>query len=159
MEDSGFWFSSWEIVAMKSLGPAIVVQAFNPKRQRQADLSVQGRPGIEQVRWYTPLIPAFRSQPCRSLSEVQGQPTKQVLGQPSLGNEGVEKQKADDNVIEQGGQVPGLASSTWKLQSCGSGFRVKSKRDNWCWLAGAMKLAVITKRSASMRWNLLARIF
>ena len=33
---------SWGIVAMKSLGPGKVVHAFNPRRQRQADLWVQG---------------------------------------------------------------------------------------------------------------------
>ena len=39
---------SWGIVATKSLGPG-VIQAFNPRRKRQADLFVQGHPGKEQV--------------------------------------------------------------------------------------------------------------
>ena len=57
---------------------------------------------------------------------------EQVPGQPSLGSEGVGKQKAGDNVIEQGGHVPAPASSrTWQLQPCGSGFRVKNRRDYW----------------------------
>jgi hypothetical protein len=34
---------------MKILGPGKVVQAFNPRRQRQADIQVQGQPGTEQV--------------------------------------------------------------------------------------------------------------
>ena len=36
---------------------------------------------------------------------------EQVPGQPSLGSEGVGKQKTGDNVIEQGGHVPVPASS------------------------------------------------
>jgi hypothetical protein len=76
-----------------------------------------------------------------------GQSSEQVPGQPSLGTEAVEKQKAGNNVIEQGSHVPGPASSrTWQLWPCGSGFRVKNRRDywdNWCWLAGAKKLVVV----------------
>ena len=55
-----------------SLGPGMVVHTFNARRQNHADL------------W------------------VQGQSTEQVPGQPSLGSEGVGKQKAGDDVIEQG---------------------------------------------------------
>jgi hypothetical protein len=47
LEDMGFWSESWGRVAMKS--PGKVVQDFNLWRQRQADLWVQGQPGIEQV--------------------------------------------------------------------------------------------------------------
>jgi hypothetical protein len=47
---------------------------------------------------------------------VQGQSTEQDPGQPSLGSEGVGKQKASDNVIVQGGHVLVPASSrTWQL--------------------------------------------
>jgi hypothetical protein len=84
-----------------------------------------------------------------------GQSTEQVPGQPSLGGEGVGKQKAVDTVIEQGGHVPAQANcKTWQLWPCDSGFRVRNKRDYWdnrCWLAGAKKLSVIKKRLASLR--------
>jgi hypothetical protein len=49
-----------------------------------------------------------------------------------LGTEGVEKQKVGDNVIRQGAHVPAPASSrTQQLRACGSGFRVKNRRDYW----------------------------
>jgi hypothetical protein len=52
--------------------------------------------------------------------------------QPSLGSEGVGKQKAGDNIIEQGGHVPAPASSrTQQLQPCGSDIRVKNKMEYW----------------------------
>jgi hypothetical protein len=38
--------------------------------------------------------------------------TGQVLGQPSLGSEGVGKQKAGDDAIEQGGHVP-ILQAAW----------------------------------------------
>jgi hypothetical protein len=41
LEDSGFWYGSWSIVAMKSLGPG--------KKQRQADLWIQGQSGWEYI--------------------------------------------------------------------------------------------------------------
>ena len=41
---------TWGIVAMKSLGPGKVVQAFNPKRLRQGDPWVQGQPGTKKVK-------------------------------------------------------------------------------------------------------------
>jgi hypothetical protein len=57
---------------------------------------------------------------------------KQVPGQPSLGSEGVGKQKACDIVIEQGTHVPAPASSrTQQLWKCGSGFRVQNRRNYW----------------------------
>ena len=37
----------WEKELEKSLGPGMVVEAFNLRRQRQADLWVQGQPGIK----------------------------------------------------------------------------------------------------------------
>jgi hypothetical protein len=40
---------SWGIVAMKSLGPGKVVQAFNPRRLRQGDVWGQGQPGTKQI--------------------------------------------------------------------------------------------------------------
>jgi hypothetical protein len=94
---------------------------------------------------------------------VPGQSTEQVSGQPSLGSEKVGKEKAGDNVIEQGGHVPAQVSNKiQQLWPCGSSFRVKTRRDywdNWCWLAGAKKLMVIKKRPASLRWNLLGSVF
>ena len=48
-----------------------------------------------------PLFPAFRRQSHADL-RVQGPSTKQIPEQPSLGSEGVGKQKAGDNAIEQG---------------------------------------------------------
>jgi hypothetical protein len=58
-------------------------------------------------------------------------------------------------VIVKGVHVPAPVSSrTWQVQSYGSGFRVKNRRDYWenkCWLVGAKKLAVIKKRPASLR--------
>ena len=60
------------------------------------------------------------------------QSTEQDPGQPSLGSEGVGKQKASDNVIVQGGHVLVPASSrTQQLQPCGSGSRVKNGRNYW----------------------------
>ena len=44
-----FWSRSWGIVAKKFLDAGKVVHTFNPRRQRQADLWVQGQPGTEQV--------------------------------------------------------------------------------------------------------------
>ena len=77
-------------------------------------------PGIV-VHNVDPNIPD--TEPCGSLS--QGQSTEQVLGQPSLSSDGVGKEKAGDNVIEQGSHVPTPASSsTQQLQPCSSGFRV-----------------------------------
>jgi hypothetical protein len=50
---------------------------------------------------------------------------EQVPGQPSLGSEGIGKQKAGDIVIKQGGHIPDPASSrTRQLWPHGSGFRV-----------------------------------
>jgi hypothetical protein len=43
-----FWSRSWATVAMKSLGPGKVVQTFNPRRQRQADL-FSSRPSWEKA--------------------------------------------------------------------------------------------------------------
>jgi hypothetical protein len=34
---------------MKSLGLGIVMHTFNSRRQKQADLFVQGQPGVEQA--------------------------------------------------------------------------------------------------------------
>ena len=63
---------------------------------------------------------------------VQSQSTEQVSGQPSLGSEGVGKQKASDNVIVQSGHVLVRASSrTRQLHPCGSGSRVKNGRNYW----------------------------
>jgi hypothetical protein len=59
---------------MKSLDPSMVVHAFNPSIQN--------------------------TEPCRSLN--LGLICKAVPGQPSIGTEGVGKQKAVDNIIEQG---------------------------------------------------------
>ena len=42
-------WSSWGIVAMKSLCPGKVVHTFNSRRLRQADLWVQGQPGTKQI--------------------------------------------------------------------------------------------------------------
>jgi hypothetical protein len=57
-----FWFTTWlqlewitiqkwraHLWSMKSLGPGKVVQAFNPRRWRQADLWVQSQAGTEQL--------------------------------------------------------------------------------------------------------------
>ena len=41
---------------------------------------------------------------CRTL-RVQGQSTEQAASQPSLGSEGVRKQKAGENVIERGSHI------------------------------------------------------
>jgi hypothetical protein len=52
--------------------------------------------------------------------------------QSSLGSEGAGKEEMSDNVIEQGSHVPAPASSrTQQLQPCGSGVRVKNRRDYW----------------------------
>jgi len=45
------------------------------------------------------------------ISRVQGQSTEQHPEQPSLGSEGVGKQKASDDIIEQEGHVPVPTSS------------------------------------------------
>ena len=61
---------------------------------------------------------------CRSLSSRAI--TEQDLGQPSVGSEGLENQKATDTVIEQGDHVPPPASSrTQQLCPSGSGFSEK----------------------------------
>ena len=63
---------------------------------------------------------------------VQGQSTEKDPGEPSLGSEGVGKQKTSDYVIVQGGHVLVPASSrTRQLQPCGSGSRVKNGRNYW----------------------------
>jgi hypothetical protein len=66
-------------------------------------------------------------------------------------------------VIEQEDHILSSASSRiWQLWPCGSGFRVKNRRDywgNWWWLAGAKQLVVIKKRPAPLKWNLLGSIF
>lgn len=49
-----------------------------------------------------------RIQETKPFRSVQGQSTKQVPEQPSLGHEGVRKQKAGDNVIEQGDMLQPL---------------------------------------------------
>ena len=145
-EDTGFGAGSWGTVAVKSLGLGMMMYTFDPRRERQANPSVQGQPRTESVPSreklrYKPWIPAFRTRSHTDLW-VQGQSTKQVPGQPSLGGEGVEKQKTSENVIEQGGHLPAPASSRPRqLWPCGSDFRVKSRRldywDNWwCSLAG-----------------------
>jgi hypothetical protein len=43
---------------------------------------------------------------------VQGQSTEQVPGQPSLGSEGVGKQKAGDNIIKQDFIIKTCSSSS-----------------------------------------------
>lgn len=48
-DDTCLWFSTWGIGTMKSVGPCNVVQAFNPRRLRKADLWVHGQAGTEQV--------------------------------------------------------------------------------------------------------------
>jgi hypothetical protein len=63
---------------------------------------------------------------------VQGQSTEQDPGKPSLGSEGVRKQKANDNVIEQGGHVPAPARRrTHHLWPCASCLRVNKRREFW----------------------------
>ena len=79
---------------------------------------------------------------------VQGQFTEQVLGQSSLGSEGVGKQKVGVDVIAP------ARSRTQHLQPHGSGFRVKNRKGSWnhlCWVVGAKKLALVKKRPASLR--------
>jgi hypothetical protein len=49
LEDPGFWSGSWATVAVKSLGPGMVVYTSNPRRQSQVDFSIQDQPGTEQV--------------------------------------------------------------------------------------------------------------
>lgn len=54
LEDTGLlsWiltWRSWDTVTVKSLDPGKEVCAFNPRRQRQADLWVQGQPRSKQV--------------------------------------------------------------------------------------------------------------
>jgi hypothetical protein len=60
------------------------------------------------------------------------QSTEQDPGQPSLGSEGVRKQKASDKVIVQEGHflVP-TNSRTRQLQPYLSGSRVKNGRNYW----------------------------
>jgi hypothetical protein len=43
------WFSNSLNSIVKHLGPAMGEQVFNPKRQRQDDLWVQGHPDTEQI--------------------------------------------------------------------------------------------------------------
>ena len=90
----------------KSFSPGVVVHVFDPSIQE--------------------------TEPCRSLSSRSMDRLSLALGQPSLGSEGVGKQKAGDNVLEQGGHVlsPG-SSRTQQLHPCGSGFRVQNRRDFW----------------------------
>jgi hypothetical protein len=73
----------------------------------------------------------------RNISEFKSQSTEQIRGQPGFGSERVGKQKAGDNVIEQGYhiQVP-ATSRTRQLQLCGSGFIIKRRR-----LLGQLMLA------------------
>lgn len=48
-DDTGFWSRYWGIVAKKSLGQGKVIHGFNLRRLGQADLWVQGQPGMEQI--------------------------------------------------------------------------------------------------------------
>jgi hypothetical protein len=36
-------------MAMKSLGPGMVVYTFNPRRLKKSDFLIKGQPGTEQV--------------------------------------------------------------------------------------------------------------
>jgi hypothetical protein len=69
-----------------------------------------------------PLIPAFRRQ-----SHADLESTEHVPEQSTLSSEGVGKQKAGDNVIEQWGH-DSASSRTHQLQPCGSVFRLKGLR-------------------------------
>jgi hypothetical protein len=110
-----------------SLGPGMVVHTLKPRRQNHANL-FQGQPGTEQVRCGDTHLYSQEAEPCKSL--VQDQSTEQVPGQLNLGSEGDGKQKAHDNVREQGGHVPTPVSSrTQQLWPCVSGFRVQNRRD------------------------------
>jgi hypothetical protein len=68
-------------------------------------------------------LSAFRRQSHADLW-VQGQSTEQVPGQPSLDSEWVGKQKAGDNVIEQGDP---LSQPQQAAELNSFGFRVKNK--------------------------------
>ena len=79
---------------------------------------------------------------------------KQDPGQPNLGSEEAGKEEASDNVIEQGGHVPVLASSrTQQLQPFVSDFIIKRRRrlQGQLMLVEIKKLVVIKKRPASLR--------
>jgi hypothetical protein len=85
----------------KNLSPAAMIHAFN--------LCIE------------------ETEPCRSLGSrliyIASSRTAKL-------SEGVTKQKAGDNVIEQGCHVPALASSrTWQFQPCGFGFRARKRGD------------------------------
>jgi hypothetical protein len=57
---------------------------------------------------------------------------EQVPGQPRLGSEGAGKQKAGDNVVQQGRPCSSLSKlGPWQVWPCGSGFRVHIRRDYW----------------------------
>jgi hypothetical protein len=78
-----------------------------------------------------PLIPAIRGQSHADLLSSRSI-YRASSRQSRIGSEGVGKQKAGDDVIEQGDHVPVPASSrTLQLWPCGSGFRVKNRRDYW----------------------------
>jgi hypothetical protein len=64
-----------------------------------------------------------------------------------------QKQKAGNRIRGVHFSAP-ASSRTQQLWAHNSGFRVQSRRDpwdNWCWLAGTKKLALIKKRTASLR--------
>jgi hypothetical protein len=93
----------------------------------------------------------------------QCQATEQGPGQPNLGSKGVEKQRAGNNVIEQGSVFqPQQAAEPGYFLPCCSGFIVKSQRDyldNWCLLPRTKNLMVIMKRTTSLKQNLLGNAF
>jgi hypothetical protein len=78
-----------------------------------------------------PLISTFRRQSHADFC-IKGLCTEKIPRQPSLVSRCLRKQKAGDNVIEQGDHAPALISSrTWKLWPCDYGFRVKNRMDYW----------------------------
>ena len=142
----------------------MVVQAFNSKKQKHADLWVQDQPRTQQIlvqeKFKSSLYEPHLLSQCLGDKHadlwVQIQSTEQIPRQPSLGSE-CWKQKVSDNMVEERVHVLVPASSrACHLWPHGSGFSVQNKNDycyNWCWLAAAKKLVVIKKRPASLRWN------
>jgi hypothetical protein len=105
-----------------NFGPDMVVQAFNPRRQRQVDLQFQGKPRTEQVlgeeKPKSRLCGPHLSSQCLGDRHedllVQSQYVEQDPGKSSLDSEGVGKQKASYNVEEQ---VEHLFSNPSKQQN------------------------------------------
>jgi hypothetical protein len=85
-------------MVIKNLGPGMVVHTFNPRRKWQADLKFKASLIQSKFQVKKSLDPSIQeTEACRSLSSRSGT-TEQVPRQPSLGSEGVGKQKAGNRI-------------------------------------------------------------